>query len=170
MTRKTLVDADSTSGIDTARPRWKLYRSWRMGALAAVAALGLAACVNNDASRSDVVNALTDADVPPAEAECVGDAFVGEQGSDGLARIQEAQEGFTGFNQEQLNDIADAEDQQELQELQEFEVVDEILTVCRDGETGDGGGDDAATTDDTGEAPEGEGDEDTTTTEEDAEG
>lgn len=144
-------------------------RNLRLSALAAVAALGLAACVNNDASRSDVVNALTDADVPAAEAECVGDAFVGEQGSEGLARIQEAQESFTGFSQEQLNDIADAEDQQELADLDEAPLVNEIINVCRDGEAGDG--DDAATTDDTDEAPEDEGDEDTTTTtEEDAEG
>ena len=170
MTRKTLFDTDSPSGTDSTRPRRNLHRSWRMGALAAVAALGLAACVNNDASRADVVNSLTDAGLPQSEAECVGDAFAGEQGSAGLARVQEEGEnlgGFTGFSQEQLNEISDADSQEDLEELDEAPIVDQIVRICRDGDAGG----DAGTTDTTGEgeAPE-DGDDTTTTTDSGDEG
>jgi hypothetical protein len=60
-----------------------MTRRLRFAALAAVAALAISGCANNDAKRSDVVNAMTDAGLDDEQAECIGtgidDAFRDDQ-------------------------------------------------------------------------------------------
>jgi hypothetical protein len=71
-----------------------MIRSRGVVALAAVAALSLSACPNNDADPSDVVDAMTDANLPEEQARCMGRAFEREFGND----------------QDVFNDIAAADD------------------------------------------------------------
>jgi hypothetical protein len=60
-----------------------LIRRHRLVALIAVVALACSACSRNDAKRSDVVNAMTDAKLNKTQANCIGDgiekAFGGDQ-------------------------------------------------------------------------------------------
>lgn len=114
-----------------------MSRRRRLVALAAPVALLLGACATNDASRGDVVDAMTDAGVDPDPAECIGDRFEDE------------------FNQDQLNEIGAAETPEDYPEDLRDEI-DQILEDCIQGDggdtttteaTGDTGGE--STTDDT---------------------
>jgi hypothetical protein len=73
-----------------------MIRSRGLAALAAVAALSLSACTNNDADGGDVADAMTDAglaeDVDDRFPECMGEEF---------ERV---------FDQDQMNDLAAADD------------------------------------------------------------
>jgi hypothetical protein len=64
----------------------------RLAILAAIVALALPACSNQDAKVSDLVDAMEDAGLSRSQARCVGDGF-----------------DDANFSQEQLNDIAAAE-------------------------------------------------------------
>lgn len=120
-----------------------MTRRSRLAALAAVAALAFSACANNDAKKSDVVNAMTDAGLDDTQAECIGtgveDAF--------------------GDDQDLFNDIAGADDLTELPEETQSQISD-ILDECLGGGSGagDDGGDEGDTSDST------EADADTTDT------
>lgn len=104
-------------------------------ALVALAVLSLGACATNDATRGDVVGALTDAGLEQEPAECVGDLFERE------------------FDQDQLNDIGAAETPEEYpDELRDD--IDQILEECIRG----GGAATTSTEDTTGDT----GDEGTT--------
>jgi hypothetical protein len=113
-----------------------MTRRQRIAALAAIAALTVAACTNNDAKRSDVVDAMTDAGLSDDQAECVGDG------------IDEA----FGNNQDVYNDLAAASDPEEFPEGTE-ETVRSVLDACVDG-SGSG--------DETSETTEGSGTTETT--------
>ncbi len=52
-----------------------MIRRHRVLALVAVVALSLTACSRNDAKRSDVVSAMTDAKLNRAQANCIGDGL-----------------------------------------------------------------------------------------------
>jgi hypothetical protein len=99
-----------------------MTRRLRFAALAAVAALAFSGCANNDAKKSDVVNAMLDAGLEPEQAECVGDGIDEEFRND----------------QELYNEVAAAADTDEFPEGTE-DVVNDILTDCL-GEGGAGGG------------------------------
>lgn len=98
-----------------------MTRRLRFAALAA-AALAFAGCANNDAKKSDVVNAMLDAGLEPEQAECVGDGIDEEFRND----------------QELYNEVAAAADTDEFPEGTE-DVVNDILTDCL-GEGGASGG------------------------------
>ena len=68
-----------------------MIRSPGLVSLAAVAALSLSACTNNDADGGDVVDAMTDADMDEDQARCMGDEFDRES------------------NQDEMNDLAGAD-------------------------------------------------------------
>jgi hypothetical protein len=109
-----------------------------LAALAAVAALSLSACTNNDVDGDDLVDAMTDAGLPQDEAECMGERFQAE------------------FDQEQRNDIAAADDPEDIPSgLQE--PVDSIITECTSGSES---ADDGSESGDEGD----EGTDETTTT------
>ena len=59
-----------------------MIRRHRVVALAVIAGLTLSACASNDAKRSDVVDAMTDAGLDQDQADCVGDGFEDEFGND----------------------------------------------------------------------------------------
>jgi hypothetical protein len=90
-----------------------MTRRLRFAALAAVAALAFSGCANNDAKKSDVVNAMLDAGLEPEQAECVGDGIDEEFRND----------------QELYNEVAAAADTDEFPEGTE-DVVNDILTDC----------------------------------------
>jgi hypothetical protein len=101
-------------------------------ALIAVLALSLAACASNDAKRSDVVSAMTDAGLSDEQAECIGDGF------------------DDAFTQDELNEIGGASELDELDDELRAEV-DAVLEKCVGG-SGDGGEtQDGSTTETTGE-------------------
>ena len=80
-------------------------------ALAAVAALALSACTNNDADAGDVVDAMTDAGLDPDQARCMGREFEDK------------------FDQDQLNDLAGADDPDEFPSGTK-PSVDSIIEDC----------------------------------------
>jgi hypothetical protein len=104
-------------------------------------ALGLAGCTDNDAKRSDVVDAMTDAGLDDEQATCVGDAFEEE------------------FDQGTLNDLASADAPDDFPSGTS-DRVREILADCTGSESGEGEpsddtgdtGDESDTTDTTGES------------------
>lgn len=96
-----------------------MTRRLRFAALAAVAALAFAGCANNDAKRSDVVNAMLDAGLDEEEAECIGDGIDAEFSDD----------------QALYNDVAAAMDTDDFPEGTEDQIND-VLSEC----LGDGGG------------------------------
>jgi hypothetical protein len=120
-----------------------MTRRLRFAALAAVVALAVSACANNDAKESDVVNAMEDAGLDADQAECVGAGMADEFGDD----------------QDLFNDIASAVDTDEFPEGDEADypdgtrpVIEDILAECIEGEApasdADAGdeGDDATST------------------------
>jgi hypothetical protein len=52
-----------------------MTRRLRIAALAAVTALAITGCANNDAKRSDVVNAMSDSGLSDEQANCIGDGI-----------------------------------------------------------------------------------------------
>jgi hypothetical protein len=115
-----------------------MTRRIRIAALAAVAALAISGCASNDAKRSDVVNAMTDAGLDDDQAECIGDgidaAFRDDQGL--------------------YNDVASALDSDEFpegqvtvdgQDMTPEEAINTVLDDCLDGD-GASEGDDTTTT------------------------
>jgi hypothetical protein len=98
-----------------------MTRRLRFAALAAVAALAFAGCANNDAKRSDVVNAMLDSGLTEEEAECIGDGIDAEFSDD----------------QDLYNDVAAAVDTDEFPEGTE-DVINDVLTECL-GEGGESG-------------------------------
>jgi hypothetical protein len=117
-----------------------MTRRSTFAALVAVAALAAAGCTNNDAKRSDIENAMTDAGLDDDQAACIADGIEDEYGED----------------QDLLNDLASADDPSDFPADTEPEIS-RILDDC----LGDGASADD-TTDDT--TADGESD-DTTTTE-----
>lgn len=120
-----------------------MTRRSSFAALVAIAALAVAGCTNNDAKRSDIENAMTDAGLDDAQAACIADGIDDEYGD----------------NQDLLNDIASAGEPSEFPE-QTAPVIDGILEECLgDGASTGGAGEGGSDAD----AEAGEGD--TTTTE-----
>jgi hypothetical protein len=115
-----------------------MTRRSTLAALVAVAALAAAGCTNNDAKRSDIENAMTDAGLEEPEAACIADGIEAEYGD----------------NQDLLNDLASADDPSDFPADTE-PVIDDILQDC----LGEGGSTDDTTADDA----DGESDETTTT-------
>jgi hypothetical protein len=113
-----------------------MTRRVRLVALAAAALLVFAACANNDAKRSDVVNAMrdalvsedmTDAEVAEAErqAECIGDGI---------------DEAFSD-DQDLYNEVAAVVETDEFDDLPDDagEQVNAVLAECIGGESGTDG-------------------------------
>ena len=90
-----------------------LRRHRRFAALVAIVALTLSACSRNDAKRSDVVDAMTDAQLSQEQANCVGDGFEKEFGD----------------NQDLFNKVASATDPKDLPDDTES-TVRSILDQC----------------------------------------
>ena len=127
-----------------------MTRRSRFVAITLVAVLGLAACANNDAKESDVVNAMRDAGLNSADAECVGAGF---------------EEAF-GDDQELFNEVAGAAEPEDLPGdsrgtvesiFDEFGIGDagaadteatdaDTTETTEDGAAGDGPDEDATTT------------------------
>jgi len=130
-----------------------MTRRSRFVAITLVAVLGLAACANNDAKESDVVNAMRDAGLNQDDAACVGAGF---------------EEAF-GDDQELFNEVAGAAEPEDLPG-DSRETVEAIFEDCGIGDTGTADADaaddaDAGTTETTEDGATGnEPDEDTTTT------
>jgi hypothetical protein len=118
-----------------------MTRRSSFAALVAVAVLAVGACTNNDAKRSDIENAMTDAGLDEDQAICIADGIEAEYGE----------------NQDLMNDIASADEPSEFPADTE-PVIDGILQDCLGGGA-DGAGADDATADDEST------DEETTTTE-----
>ena len=102
-----------------------MTRRLRFAALAEAVALALSACANNDAKESDVVNAMKDAGLETAQAECVGARMEAEFGDD----------------QGLFNDVASAVDTDDFPDGDSAEypdgtgpVIEAILAECIDGE------------------------------------
>lgn len=124
-----------------------MTRRLRFVAITLVAVLGLAACANNDAKESDVVNAMRDAGLNPDDAECVGAGF---------------EEAF-GDDQELFNEVAGAAEPEDLPG-DSRETVESIFEECGVGDAG-AADTDADTTETTEDGAAGDGpDEDATTT------
>jgi hypothetical protein len=90
-----------------------MIRSRGLVALAAVAALSLSACTNNDADAGDVEDAMRDAGLDPDEAECMGREFETEFGAD----------------QDQFNDIAAADNPEDWPSGSEA-TINSIIEDC----------------------------------------
>lgn len=99
--------------------------SRKLLAIAALAVVGAAACVNGDASTGQVKDAMRNAGANDEQAECIGN------------RLE-------GLSQEQLNDVSNAEDLSELagvdvagsdQDLREF--LRGVLARCMGEESPD---------------------------------
>jgi hypothetical protein len=116
-----------------------MTRRSTFAALVAVAALAAAGCTNNDAKRSDIENAMTDAGLDDDQAACIADGIEDEYGED----------------QDLLNDLASADDPSDFPADTEPEIS-RILDDCL--------GDGASTDDTTADDADSESD-DTTTTE-----
>jgi hypothetical protein len=132
-----------------------MTRRLRFAALAAVVALALGACANNDAKESDVVNAMEDAGLETEQAECIGSAMQDEFGDD----------------QGLFNDIADAVDTDDFPQGDSADypdgtapVIEAILADCVEGESPSAGEGDEADTDTTATTAASEGEATTTTT------
>jgi hypothetical protein len=92
-----------------------MIRSRGLAALAAVAALSLSACTNNDADAGDVVDAMSDAGLDQDQAECMGQEFE------------------NAFDQDQMNDLAAADNPDDFPSGTK-PTVDSIIEDCT-GET-----------------------------------
>ena len=92
-----------------------MIRSRGLAALAAVAALSLSACTNNDADAGDVVDAMSDAGLDRDQAECMGQQFE------------------NAFDQDQMNDLAAADNPDDFPSGTK-PTVDSIIEDCT-GET-----------------------------------
>jgi hypothetical protein len=114
------------------------------GIVVALAALAVSGCSSNDAKRSDVVDAMTDAGLSREEAACVGDAFEDE------------------FNQDQLNDLGAASSPEDFP-ADTRDTVDSILSDCVD-ESGSGGNGSSGEPSDEGGSTDSTEDADSTTT------
>jgi hypothetical protein len=88
-----------------------MIRSTGLAALAAVAALSLSACTNNDADAGDVVDAMTDAGMDEDQARCMGDEF------------------DKAFDQDQMNDLAGADNPDDFPSDTK-PTVDSIIEQC----------------------------------------
>ncbi len=103
-----------------------MIRSTGLAALAAVAALSLSACTNNDADAGDVVDAMTDAGMDEDQARCMGDEF------------------DKAFNQDEMNDLAAADNADDFPSDTK-PTVDSIIEQCTgqpvSGSEGSGSGD-----------------------------
>jgi hypothetical protein len=107
-----------------------MIRRHRVLALAVLAGLTLSACASNDAKRSDVVDAMTDAGLDQEQADCVGDAFEEEFGND----------------QDLFNDVAGASEPEDLPGDTE-QTVKSVLDDCvGDSDAGDEGSSDSTDT------------------------
>ena len=106
-----------------------MIRRHRVVALAVIAGLTLSACASNDAKRSDVVDAMTDAGLDQEQADCVGDGFEDEFGND----------------QDLFNDVASASDPEDLPGDTE-QTVRSVLDDCVGSGTGGEGSSDASDT------------------------
>ena len=115
-----------------------MIRRHPLVALAVVSVLALSACSQNDAKESDVVDAMLDAGLSQDQADCVGQAFQEEFGSD----------------QDKFNEIASAAEEADFPEGTS-EPINQILDDCVNG---DGSSDTSDSSDTTGT------DETTTTT------
>jgi hypothetical protein len=113
-----------------------MIRSTGLAALAAVAALSLSACTNNDADAGDVVDAMTNAGLDEDQARCMGDEF------------------DRAFNQSEMNDLAAADNPSDFPSDTK-PTVDSIIEQCTgqpvpgsDGSEsgGEGGGSETTTT------------------------
>jgi hypothetical protein len=82
-----------------------------LAALAAVAALSLSACTNNDADAGDVVDAMTDAGLDRDQADCMGREFE------------------DAFDQDQMNDLAAANNPDDFPSGTK-PTVDSIIADC----------------------------------------
>jgi hypothetical protein len=100
-----------------------MIRRHRVVALAVIAGLFLSACTDQDARRSDVVDAMRDAGLDREQADCVGDGF---------------EEAF-GDDQDLFNDVASAADEGDFPG-DSRQTVNSILDQCVDGEGADEGG------------------------------
>lgn len=97
-----------------------MTRRSRIAALVAVAALAVAGCSSNDAKKSDITNAMTDAGLDDDQAQCVADGIWDEYGDD----------------QDTINDIASATDPADFPEGTE-KTIDGVLGDCLGGASGD---------------------------------
>ena len=88
-----------------------MIRSTGLAALAAVAALSLSACTNNDADAGDVVDAMTNAGMDEDQARCMGDEF------------------DKAFNQDEMNDLAAADNADDFPSDTK-PTVDSIIEQC----------------------------------------
>jgi hypothetical protein len=88
-----------------------MIRSRGLIALAAVAALSLSACTDNDADGGDVADAMTDAGLDEDQADCMGQEFE------------------RAFDQDQMNDLAAADDPEDFPSGTQ-ETVDAIIEEC----------------------------------------
>ena len=88
-----------------------MIRSPGLAALAAVAALSLSACTNNDADAGDVVDAMTDAGLDQDQADCMGREFE------------------DAFDQDQMNDLAAADNPDDFPSGTK-PTVDSIIADC----------------------------------------
>lgn len=88
-----------------------MIRSRGLAALAAVAALSLSACTNNDADAGDVVDAMTNAGMDEDQARCMGDEF------------------DKAFNQDEMNDLAAADNPDDFPSDTK-PTVDSIIEQC----------------------------------------
>ncbi|HEX6425809.1 MAG TPA: hypothetical protein VFZ79_20125 [Acidimicrobiales bacterium] len=122
-----------------------MTRRSRFVAITLVAVFGLAACANNDAKESDVVNAMRDAGLDPEQAECIGAGF----------------EDAFGDDQELFNEVAGAAGPDDLPG-ETGDTVEAIFEDCGL-EPVDGGGDtDTTDADDGADADTTDADADTT--------
>jgi hypothetical protein len=88
-----------------------MIRSRGLVAFAAVAALSLSACTNNDADAGDVVEAMTDAGLDSDQADCMGQEF------------------DRAFDQDQMNDLAAADNSDDFPSGTK-PTVDSIIEDC----------------------------------------
>jgi hypothetical protein len=88
-----------------------MIRSRGLAALAAVAALSLSACTNNDADAGDVVDAMSDAGLDRDQADCMGREFE------------------DAFDQDQMNDLASADNPDDFPSGTK-PTVDSIIADC----------------------------------------
>lgn len=113
-----------------------MIRRHRVVALAVIAGLFLSACSSNDAKRSDVVDAMTDAGLDQDQADCVGDGF---------------DEAFAD-DQDLYNEVAAATEKGDFPGDSE-QTVNSILDECVNGSGGgDEGSSDSSDTTDSGDA------------------
>jgi hypothetical protein len=121
-----------------------MTRRLRIAALAAVTALAITGCANNDAKRSDVVNAMSDSGLNDEQANCIGDGIDAAFGDD----------------QDLYNDVASTILTDENWPEGTEDEINAVLNDC----VGDEGDGDPSDTSDTTAGDEGEGGDTTETT------